>query len=247
MCGCLWLVGLAQTAKAEVVDLELLLAVDTSVSVSSAEFRLQTEGLSQAFRDPRVHAAIRAGGDRGIAVSVVQWANHNDQFVAVNWTKVHDAESASQVSQAIADMPRRYVGYGTAITSALRFCVQFLFGNGFEAQRRVIDLSGDGSDNRGPSPNYLRDVAVRAGITINGLAIRNEEPNLDFYYSTYVIGGAGAFVIIADDYHDFADAIVAKLVREISQGPVAAAPVGELSEEALARVFVSAPDPQSFD
>ena len=227
VCGGLWLGLWAQPAKAEVVDLELLLAIDTSISVDAEEFRLQVQGLAQAFRDPRVLAAIRAAGGRGVAVSVVQWASHNDQFIAIDWTKVQDPEGALQLSQAIAGMPRRFAGYGTAITSALRFCVPLFFGNGFEARRRIIDVSGDGSDNRGPLPNLMRDVAIRAGITINGLAIRNEEPNLDFYYNRYVIGGTGAFIITADDYHDFADAIVVKLVREISQAPMAEAPRDE--------------------
>ncbi len=227
VCGGLWLGLWAQPGKAEVVDLELLLAIDTSISVDAEEFRLQVQGLAQAFRDPRVLAAIRAAGDRGVAVSVVQWANHDNQFIAIDWTKVQDPEGGLQLSRAIAGMPRRFTGYGTAIASALRFCVPLFFGNGFEARRRIIDVSGDGSDNRGPLPNLMRDVAIRAGITINGLAIRNEEPNLDFYYNRYVIGGTGAFIITADDYHDFADAIVVKLVREISQAPMAEAPRDE--------------------
>ena len=212
------------TARSETVDLELVLAVDTSVSVSLEEFTLQTAGLAQAFRDPRVHAAIRAAGDRGIAVSLVQWANHNDHWVAIGWTKVADAESAQRLADDIAGMPRRFAGYGTAISSALQFCTDLFFGNGFESGRRVIDLSGDGSDNRGPIPGGRRDVAVALGITINGLAILNEEPNLDFYYLTHVIGGSGAFVMTADDYLDFADAIVIKLIREISQAPMVEAP-----------------------
>jgi hypothetical protein len=227
VCGGLWLGFWPQPGKAEVVDLELLLAIDTSISVSAGEFGLQVQGLAQAFQDPRVLAAIQAAGDLGIAVSVVQWANYNEQFIALDWTKVQGPEGALQLSQAIAGMPRRFIGYGTAITSALRFCARRFFGNGFEARRRIIDVSGDGSDNRGPMPDLMRDIATGAGITINGLAIRNEEPNLDFYYDRHVIGGTGAFVMTADDYHDFADAIVVKLVREISQAPMSEAPGDE--------------------
>lgn len=211
-------------ARSEAVDLELVLAVDTSISVSRQEFTLQVAGLARAFRDQRVHAAIRAAGDRGVAVSLVQWANHKDQSVAIDWTKVQDPESARRLSDEIARMPRRFAGYGTAISSALRFCTDLFFGNGFESRRRTIDVSGDGSDNRGPMPSGRRDVAVSLGITINGLAIRNEEPNLDFYYHKHVIGGTGAFVMTANDYLDFADAIVVKLVREISQAPMVEAP-----------------------
>ena len=219
-----WLSALAQPVQAEEVDLELILALDTSISVSAEEYRLQVVGLARAFRDSRVLAAIRAAGDRGIAVSVVQWANTDNQIAAVDWTRVRDPGEALELSRRIAAMPRHYVGYGTAITSALRFCARMFFGNGFESQRKIIDVSGDGSDNRGPMPDLVRDATVAAGITINGLAIRNEEPNLEFYFYTHVVGGAGAFVMTADDYHDFADAIVVKLVREISQSPMATAP-----------------------
>jgi hypothetical protein len=234
LCLGLWLGAWPLPAQSEPVDLELVLAVDTSISVSRQEFTLQVAGLARAFRDPRVHAAIQAAGDRGVAISLVQWASHNDQFVAIGWTKIQDPESALRLSDDIAHMPRHFAGYGTAISSALRFCTDLFFGNGFEARRRIIDVSGDGSDNRGPMPSNRRDVAVSLGITINGLAIRNEEPNLEFYYHKHVIGGTGAFVMTADDYFDFADAIVVKLVREISQAPMAAAPdpseVGRLAD-----------------
>ena len=225
VCLGLWLGIWPHPARSEAVDLELVLAVDTSFSVSRQEFTLQVAGLARAFRDPRVLAAIQAVGDQGIAVSLVQWANHTDHSVAIGWTKVRDVESAQRLSDAIARMPRHFVGYGTAISSALRFCTDLFFGNGFESPRRAIDVSGDGSDNRGPIPNGQRDVAVSLGITINGLAILNEEPNLEFYYLEHVIGGTGAFVMTANDYLDFADAIVVKLIREISQGPMVEAPV----------------------
>jgi hypothetical protein len=220
----LWIGTWPLAVKAEAVDLELILAIDTSISVSRQEFTLQVIGLAHAFRDPRVHAAIRAAGERGIAVSLVQWASHNEQAVMIGWSKVQDPDSAVRLADDIARMPRHFAGYGTAISSALQFCTDLFFGNGFEARRRIIDVSGDGSDNRGPMPSRKRNVAVSLGITINGLAIRNEEPNLDFYYNKHVIGGTGAFVMTANDYLDFADAIVVKLVREISGAPLAGAP-----------------------
>ncbi len=226
LCLGAWLSAWAPPAQAEAVDLELVLAIDTSISVNPQEYTLQVAGLARAFRDPRVHAAIRAAGERGIAVSLVQWASQNEQAVMIGWSKVQDPDSALRLADDIARMPRRFAGYGTAISSALQFSTDLFFGNGFEARRRIIDVSGDGSDNRGPMPSRKRNVAVSLGITINGLAILNEEPNLDFYYDRHVIGGTGAFVMTANDYIDFADAIVVKLIREISQGPIAAAPEG---------------------
>jgi len=211
---------------AEPVDLELVLALDTSLSVSSEEFALQVEGLARAFRDPRVIAAIRSGGDRGVAVTVIQWASSGDQAQIIGWTKLQSRESALAFSRQIGGMPRRFVGYGTSIYSALRFSAGLFFANGFEGLRRVIDISGDGSDNRGPMPDIMRDRASYSGITINGLAIRNEEPNLDFYYQQHVIGGFGAFVAVAENYRDFANAIIAKLIREIAATPMTRLPNG---------------------
>jgi Protein of unknown function (DUF1194) len=221
---CLWAGAWPERAQAEPVDLEIVLAVDDSLSVSAAEFDLQVKELTTAFRDPRVFTAIRAAGDKGVAVSVVQWANLNEQHVAIEWTLVRDAASAEHLAQRIERMPRRFEGYGTAISAALRFCAGTFFANGFEGTRKVIDMSGDGSDNRGPLPDRARDIAVFAGITVNGLTIRNEEPNLEFYYVAHVIGGTGAFVMTAESYRDFADVFIRKLIQEVSQGPITQAP-----------------------
>ncbi len=213
------------TVKAEPVDLELVLAVDTSVSVDAEEYKLQVEGLAHAFRHPSVIAAIEAAGDLGIAVALVQWANPGQQALMIDWTKLSGASDALRLSQRIAAMPRRFVGRGTAISAALRYCSGLFFNNQYEGRRRVIDLSGDGSDNRGPMPGPIRDLTAAAGITINGLAIHNEEPNLSYYYRWFVIGGTGAFVVDAADYSDFARAIIQKLVREIAGAPLALGPL----------------------
>ncbi len=221
---------------AEQVELELVLAVDSSVSVNPREFDLQMSGLAAAFRDERVVAAIQAVGERGIAVTLVQWAEIGQQAVSVDWMRLHDAATAEAFASAIEAAPRDFVGAATAITYALRFAVPLFQVNGFDGERRVIDISGDGVNNSGPPPTTFRNVAVNAGITVNGLAIVNEYFDLDIYYRDSVIGGSGAFVIVAEDYRDFADAIVAKLVREILSTPVAAAPRrGQTAENARVR------------
>jgi len=221
----------AWPARAEPVDLELLLAIDASLSVDEGEFALQMGGLARAFRDPRVAAAIRAAGDLGIGVALVQWANSNQQDLAVGWSRVRDPASAESFAQGIEATGRHFVGAGTAIASALRFAIPLFDGNGFEGRRKVIDVSGDGSDNRGPAPEQFRDLAVLRGITINGLAIVNEDPFLQLYYAQRLIGGTGAFVVVAQDYRDFQDAIVLKLVREIVAAPVAALPLQRAAAE----------------
>lgn len=210
--------------KPERVQLELVLAVDVSLSVSPEEYNLQIRGLADAFRHDAVIAAIRSVGDSGIAVTLLQWSDNNQQGIAVDWTWITNQSEARLFAARIAATPRLFPGDGTAITRALESSIAVFGLNRFTGDRKVIDLSGDGVDNRGPTPRTWRDIAVSAGITVNGLAILNEEENLDLYYLENVIGGTGAFVIVAADYHDFADAILRKLIREISAAPLAAAP-----------------------
>lgn len=211
-------------ASAQAVDLELVLAVDASSSVSSEEFDLQMHGLAEAFRDPRVAAAIQAGGDLGIAVAMVQWADNRRQFLAIDWTAIGDSATAEGFAEVIDRTPRFVVGGGTAIGGAIQFSVRELQRNSFEGRRQVIDLSGDGRANQGAQPADVRDRAVAAGVTINGLAILNEDPNIDTYYLYHVIGGTGAFVVTATSYEDFAAAMLEKLIREIAGVPVAGLP-----------------------
>ncbi len=206
------------------VDLELVLAVDASSSVSAAEFELQIQGLARAFRDPRVLQAIRASGDLGLAVSLVQWSDNRKQFLAVDWTLVTGPDGAQAFAEEVADTPRFLIGGGTAIGGALKFALRLFDGNGFQGRRRVIDVSGDGRANQGADPAKLRDKAVALGITINGLAILNEDLAVADYYRAHVIGGTGAFIMTANDYESYALAILIKLVREIAGAPIATRP-----------------------
>lgn len=218
-------IATAQNREASMVDLELILAVDTSSSVSAAEFDLQMRGLAEAFRHPAVLSSIQVAGDLGIAVSLVQWSDNRNQFVAVDWTRVEDAAAALEFADEISNAPRFLVGGGTAIGGALRFSMRQFERNGFEGRRKVIDISGDGRTNQGALPGPIRDRAVDGGVTINGLAILNEDVYVDRYYRYNVIGGTGAFVMTAADYDSFADAILEKLVKEIAGVPVAALPL----------------------
>lgn len=224
--GTLWLAavcggGTAGKAQSISVDLELLLAVDASSSVSAEEFALQTGGLAGAFRDPRVVAAIRSLGDLGVAVALVQWSDSRKQFLAIDWSYVRDEEGAQALADRIEGMPRFLVGGGTAIGGALEYSIRQFELNDIAGRRQVIDVSGDGRTNQGAQPRDQRDIAVARGITINGLAILNEDPTVDSYYATNVIGGTGAFVMTANDYAAYADAILAKLIKEISGVPIA--------------------------
>ena len=208
-------------SAAQVVDLELVLAVDTSSSVSAEEFDLQMHGLANAFRHPDVLAAIEAAGDLGVAVALIQWSDTRKQFTAVDWSLVRGSAASEAFAQEIDRTPRILIGGGTAIGGALNFSLTSILNNAYEGRRKVIDISGDGRTNQGENPELARDLAVAAGVTINGLTILNEDPVIDRYYYSHVIGGTGAFVLTANDYESYALAILSKLIREIAGVPVA--------------------------
>lgn len=202
----------AQTA----VDLQLVLAVDASGSVSNERFILQQRGYSSAFRNPRLLEAIRSGTIRSIAVTMTQWTGSEQQIQVVPWRQIGNEASMLAFADAIDDAPRQLFGGGTSISGAIDHAVMLFPKNGFISERRVIDISGDGANNRGRAAAEARDDAVRAGIGINGLPILTLEPSLDQYYWDHVIGGPGAFVIVAETYDTFAEAVLKKLVIEIS-------------------------------
>ncbi len=206
------------------VALELVLAVDTSSSVSIEEFDLQMRGFSSAFRDPSVIAAIAASGVNGIAVSMIQWSDNRRQQLAVDWAHLKDEASIEAFAGEIDQTPRFLDGGGTAIGGAIAFALSELDRNGYQGARQVIDISGDGRANQGAQPETLRDAAVLQGVTVNGLAILNEDSHVDAYYRNSVIGGPGAFVMTANDYDSFALAIIEKLVKEIGAVPVVEGP-----------------------
>ena len=210
----------------QAVDLELALGVDVSASVSEAEFDLQRHGLAEAFRDPAVQAALEAGD--GIAVALFYWAGDQEQSMVVEWSLVSDAASSAEFADKIETTERRFgapLGRSgrssgkTAIGEAMWFGAQATVTNAYVGERVVVDISGDGWTNTGRTSASIRDRVVAAGITLNGLAILNEVADLVAYYRDNVVGGPGAFVESASDYHDFVRAIRRKLLREILWRP----------------------------
>ena len=201
------------------VDLELVLAVDTSASINDYEFRIQMEGYAAAFRHPEVHHAIDSAGDQGIAVSMVQWAGGGNPVLAVEWTLLRDAVSATAFADKIAATPRHYSGDLTAIGNAIYFSMKQIAANSFDATRQTIDVSADGRSNEGPLPGPARDSAVAAGMTINGLVIMRRAA-LNLYFKRYVIGGPSAFIERVDTFEEVPEAVLRKLIREIMGLPV---------------------------
>jgi len=206
----------APSGSGRPVDLALVLAVDASGSVNQTRFELQKHGYAQAFRSKEVIEAIAAGADHAIAVAMVQWTGPSLHVQVVEWTRISDAASAQAIADTIDASRRQLYGGGTSLSGAIDIGVAMLGASPFRATRHVIDISGDGSNNAGRLAETARDEAVKAGITINGLPITWIEPGLDAYYRSSVVGGPGAFVISIDSYDNFADAILHKLVTEIS-------------------------------
>ena len=204
-------------AEGDEVDLALVLAVDCSFSVDAMEFALQMQGLGAAFKRADVKAAIRHGNLQRIAVSVVEWSDANSQTIVLPWTIIASDEDAEQLGNTLSTTKRNLAEGGTSISSALLYSA-VLLATAPRAPRRVIDLSSDGRNNSGVPVAGVREKLVADGITINALAILNEWPTLNVYFQNQVAGGEGHFVIPADDYAAYAEAIYRKLLREIT-GP----------------------------
>ena len=223
----LWLLALLSAAPSRAqapappqpqtaVSVAIVLAVDTSGSVSNDRFELQKQGYAAAFRNREVVNAIRSLDTQSIAVTMMQWTGPLLHVVAVDWTTIKDEAGSGLFADAIESAPRQLFGGGTSISGAIDFSRLLLIQCPCRATRRVIDVSGDGANNRGRPAAPARDEAVHDGIVINGLPILTVEPDLDRYYYDNVIGGPGAFMIPARNYETFADAVLKKLISEIA-------------------------------
>lgn len=207
----------------EAVDVALVLAVDVSRSIDEDEARLQREGYRAAVSDPAVLAAIRGGMIGAIGLAYIEWAGIDYQRTVLPWTRIATEADAGKWADNLARAPRASLSW-TSISGAIIHARRELAACPFEATRRVIDVSGDGLNNSGPPVEAMRDEAVAEGIVINGLPIVNDRPtfgrpppaNLDLYFRDRVIGGPGAFYILAEDFNSFGQAVKRKLIREIA-------------------------------
>ena len=197
------------------VDLALVLAIDCSFSVDAHEFQLQMQGMAQAFMRPEVKKAIASGHRRRIAVAVIEWSDAGNEKTVVPWTIIGGAADADEFGRIVMSTGRDLAQGGTSVSTALIYA-SALFSSAPSAERRTIDISSDGRNNSGPPVSPVRDRVVAQGITINALTILNEWPTLDIYYDRNVAGGPDYFVMPADDYQAYGDAIYRKLLREIT-------------------------------
>ena len=210
------------------VDLALVLAIDISGSIDPDEAKLQRDGYVQAFRDPVIMKAILGGSHGRISVAYYEWSDAWVQRLLIDWTLL-DSEAAimaftTRLSNAPISIARR-----TSISGAIRYAIPLFGRSPYEAERKVLDISGDGSNNDGGLVTDMRYEALKERIVINGLPIMNDRPNpfgfpsesdLDRYYLHCVTGGPRSFVEVAKDFEDFPRAVRKKLLQEVADlGP----------------------------
>jgi Protein of unknown function (DUF1194) len=221
------LVGTSLAAAAEQVDLLLVLASDVSRSVDHPKFLLQREGYASAISDAHVIDAIKSGPHQRIAVSFVEWSGFGAQKLVIDWTLIDGPAPARKFGDQLLELPRSFADR-TSISGGIEFAAAQLERAPFEAPRRTIDVSGDGTNNAGRDVKLARDEALAKGIVINGLVILSDRPvpwnaehtnppgGLEKYYQDNVVGGPGAFVLVAENFNSFGRAIIKKLIAEIA-------------------------------
>ncbi len=217
-------------AEKEAVDVELVLAVDVSRSVDETEQELQFRGYEAAFRDPRLIEGIAGGAIGAIGVTLFTWSDWHIQEHLVPWMKLDGPRSAQAFADRLAEAPRRTHLY-TSISGAMDYAGR-LFGQRYEGMRRVVDISGDGINNSGRPLAEARTELLAQGVVVNGLAVIDNTPvppslagvlpPLDEYYRDEVIGGPGAFLVVAEGFTAFEAAVRRKIIREIALAPPSA-------------------------
>jgi hypothetical protein len=217
------------------VDLALAMAIDISGSIDPDEAHLQREGYVQAFRDPVIVKAILGGSNGRIAVAYYEWSDAWVQRILIDWTLL-DSEAAieafaSRLAAAPISIARR-----TSISGAIRYAIPLFGRSPYEAERKVLDISGDGSNNDGALVTDMRYEALKERIVINGLPIMNDRPNpfgfpseddLDKYYLHCVTGGPRSFVEVARNFEDFPRAVRKKLLQEVADNGSHLAPASD--------------------
>lgn len=217
-------------AQADDVDVALVMVTDVSRSIDDSEYKLEKDGYASAFNNPQVISAIRGGPNGRIAVAYLEFAGSLEVHTVIDWTTIHDQDSAQAFIHRLTAAPRSFAGR-TSISAGVDRAMELFGESGLSATRHVIDVCGDGTNNAGREVSLARDDALKLGITINGLAIINDHPvswtyahvqppgGLPNYYRENVTGGPGSFVVEVHDFAAFGEAITRKLIQEIASGP----------------------------
>jgi Ca-activated chloride channel homolog len=162
---------------------------------------------------------VAAGLTGGSVLSLLLWSGSGQQEVVTPWSRIATADDLVAFTDSVDNMPRIVRAGSTAIGEALLASLTLLSNIPVAPKRSVVDVIGDGRSNEGTPPGPIRDRMAAAGITVNGLCILHEEPDLLATYTEEVIGGPGAFAVTCTTYADFTEAMRQKLTREI-KGPI---------------------------
>lgn len=251
--GALGLSGPALAAGEIAVDVELVLAVDVSRSMTERELEIQRRGYAEAIASFEVSEAIASGPNGRVALTYVEWAASASQRTVVPWTLIGSAADADAFAGHLAthfeSAMRR-----TSISGAIDHAAGLFDGNGFSGLRQIIDVSGDGPNNEGRPVEAARDAAVARGIVINGLPLMTREgmgfqwtlSDLDRYYRDCVIGGPAAFVVPVTEWSEFARAVRRKLVLELVGPAVEPAGAPVVPAQFMQDLYVTEP-PAKYD
>jgi hypothetical protein len=194
--------------------LALSLGLDVSSSVDAREYRLQTAGLAAALTAPEVMGAFLAVPGQPVMLQVFEWSGWQQQLVRQDWVTIAGEGDLAEVAARLRRQSRSFEQFPTALGFALIFGGRQLAERA-ECARRTLDISGDGTNNDGVSPEMARREFPMAGVTVNGLVVGATVVTLSRYYRQFVIQGPGAFVEEADDYDDFERTMKRKLLREL--------------------------------
>ncbi len=199
--------------KAMSCGVALLLAIDVSFSIDTAEYNLQASGMASALHQQDVQLAIGASPG-GVAMAVIQWSGGDEQFLALTWTLLSSPTDIDNFASNIATMPRAFTG-DTAPGSALEYGIALHDANPWHCLRRVIDLSGDGSQNSGVDTGLASYAAAKSDVTVNGLAILGSDRNIEQFFLQNVVRGPNSFLEITSGFNDFERVFHKKLLREL--------------------------------
>jgi len=198
---------------AQACEVALMLAVDVSGSVDRTEYRIQMDGLAAALIEPSIAEALVASEAQ---VALMQWTGTGRQSVVISWTEISSTEDVTAFALEVADSPRKWRDFSTAIGEAMQLAVPF-FAAVDQCERRVMDISGDGISNEGRSPRSMWPALEEAGITVNALVIQDTGFELTSWFEDNVITGEAAFVVTANTFEEYPEQIVRKLYRELTQ------------------------------
>ncbi|MFI5030534.1 MAG: DUF1194 domain-containing protein [Reyranellales bacterium] len=217
------------------IDLALALGIDISGSIDPEEAKLQRQGYVMAFRDPVIVRAILGGPNGRIAVAYYEWSDSWMQKLLIDWTLLDSEPAIAAFAQRLDEAPIS-IARRTSISGAIRYAIPLFGRSPYEPTRKVLDISGDGSNNDGGLVTDMRYEALKEKIVINGLPIMNDRPNpfgfpneedLDRYYLACVTGGPRSFVEVAHNFEDFPRAVRKKLLQEVAdRGPRSDSDIG---------------------